>query len=58
MIDVSLPSNAEIITKCVSILKEMSEFINSEKKKEEKKETTPLKNLNQEESKQEDVVMF
>ena len=36
-IDVSLPSNSDIVCKCVSILKLIGDFIQSEKKKEENK---------------------
>lgn len=36
VIDVTLPSNAEIINKVVSILYDLSEFISNEKRKEEK----------------------
>ena len=48
IIDVSLSSNADIINKSVSILKEMAEFINLQKKREDKmavshfKEKLPL----------------
>jgi hypothetical protein len=35
-IDVSLPQNAEIVTKCVNILKIISEFIVQQKKEEVK----------------------
>jgi hypothetical protein len=36
VVDVTLGSNSDIINKCVSILHEISEFINCEKRKEEK----------------------
>ena len=32
IIDVSLPSNSDVVSKCVNILKIMAEFINVEKK--------------------------
>ena len=38
LVDVTLESNAEIINKVVSILTCLGEFINIERKKEEKKE--------------------
>lgn len=37
IIDVSAPQNADIVAKCVSILRIVAEFINTEKKREEKK---------------------
>ena len=36
-IDVSLPSNAEFVSKCVNILKIMADFVHIERKKEEAK---------------------
>lgn len=36
-IDVSLPSNSEIVCKCVSILKTVAEFVHTERKKDEAK---------------------
>lgn len=37
VIDVSSASNADIVGKCVNILKIMGEFVNTQKKKEEAK---------------------
>ena len=34
-VDVTLPSNADIVTKSVSILKIMADFVSNEKKKQE-----------------------
>jgi len=34
-VDITLPSNSDIVSKCVNILKIMGEFIASEKKKQE-----------------------
>jgi hypothetical protein len=39
VIDVSVPQNADIVNKCVNILRNMAEFISVEKKKEENKGT-------------------
>ena len=54
VVDVSLPQNGEIISKCVSILKIISEFIHSERKKEEHKSNNLAKaksSLSREEAK-------
>ena len=39
--DVSLPQNADMITKSVNLLKVMAEFISTEKKKEEEEAKLP-----------------
>lgn len=36
-IDVSLPSNSDIVSKCINILKIIATFVHGEKKKEEAK---------------------
>jgi hypothetical protein len=41
-IDVTLPSNADIITKSVSILKIMADFVSNEKKKQEDLQSSRL----------------